>query len=100
MLPLTVTDASRKLARWRIRLVTFALEVIQRPGVKHQAVGALSYQQTRGSDETELYDAIPVLNLSIRRFYIYVSIDTDELTEEEGADTNTAFQSYLPEGSP
>ncbi|CAN8073881.1 unnamed protein product [Agarophyton chilense] len=55
---LNITDASSRLARWRLRLSEYDYEITYRPGIKHQAADALSRIITDGTDDTPLHDLI------------------------------------------
>lgn len=52
--------------------------------------------QTKGSDETELDDEVPVLELSNESFYSDISSKKEELSDVWGDDDNNEFTTNLP----
>ncbi|CAN8061912.1 unnamed protein product [Agarophyton chilense] len=56
---LNMTDASSRLARWRLKLSECDYEITYGPGINHQAADALSQVITEGTDDTQLDDLIP-----------------------------------------
>lgn len=60
---LNMGDVSVKMARWSLGIEEVELDIVHRPGVKHQAAGALWRVQTNGADTSPLMDYRPVLLL-------------------------------------
>lgn len=58
---LNLTDSTCRLARWRIRISKFELNLVHRVGVKHPAADALCHLPTTGEDQTTLEDDLSVL---------------------------------------
>lgn len=58
---LNIADATRKLARWRLKFLEYDFEILQRAGLKHQAATALSGLRPAGVDKNELENENPVL---------------------------------------
>ena len=57
---LNLSDATGRLARWRLRLADYDYTVEHRRGIVHQAADALSRLPSDGMDETPLDDEIPL----------------------------------------
>lgn len=55
---LNPVDATRKLARWRVRLSEMEFDVFHSAGTKHQATDALSRFPTTGEDGNLIDDAL------------------------------------------
>lgn len=60
---LTLSDASGKMERWRLRLSEFEFDVVQQAIVKHQTADGLLWLSTDKEDKIELNNALPVLTL-------------------------------------
>lgn len=58
---LTSADALAKLARWWLGLLELDFEVMHLAAIKRPAPDSLSMLKTEGSDETSLYEQLPVL---------------------------------------
>lgn len=58
-------DASRRLARWRLRLSELDFDFVHRAGGKRQAVYALSRVHTDGKDITTIDDNDAVCNAEV-----------------------------------
>lgn len=53
------SDDSGKLARWRLRLLSFDFEVVHRDGIDHQVPEALSSLKTEPTDKNNLDETLP-----------------------------------------
>lgn len=58
------TEATGKLARWRLRVQEFEYDTLHRPGIIHRAPDALSRLPTNGHDTNPLNDEVPVFTIS------------------------------------
>lgn len=58
---LNLTDSTKKLERWRLRLSEFDSDVVHCAGVKRQASDALFYLRATGKDDIALKDDLPLL---------------------------------------
>ena len=59
---LNLTDVSRRLARWRLRLAEYEFEVKYRPGIKHQLADGMSHLRT-SADPEEIEDEMPCFSI-------------------------------------
>lgn len=59
-----MTDATGKLARWRLKLSEFKLGVLHRAGIKHEAADALSRLPATGNNETPSRDDDTILDIT------------------------------------
>ena len=60
---LNMTDASGRLARWRLRLLEYDFEVQYKPGVTHYAADMMSRCDTPAGDPQEVDDEIPCFSV-------------------------------------
>ena len=56
---LSLKKVEGRLARWRLRLAEFDLEIMYKPGTQNAVADAMSRIETRALDETDLEDHIP-----------------------------------------
>lgn len=59
-----MTDATKNLARWRLRLSEFEFDSVHRAVVKHHVADALSRLPTTGNNDMPLTEDVPVLATS------------------------------------
>lgn len=65
---LSMTEATGKPARWRLRLTEFEIDIVHRAGVKRKAADALSRLNTKGVDCPPMVDEVPVLAIPPKSF--------------------------------
>lgn len=63
-----MTDATSRLAQWRLRLSEFDPNIVHQVRVTHQAADAHFRLHTTGTDESSLEDDIPVLTVMDTRY--------------------------------
>lgn len=64
---MNLTDATEKLACWRLRLLEFDFDIVHRRGVKHQVIDAVFRILITSADNTELEEEIPVMMVAQRK---------------------------------
>lgn len=62
---LNLSDSSKKLARWNVRLSELDFDVVNKAGVKHQAADALIRLHIEGNAKNDSNDDPPVCNVKI-----------------------------------
>lgn len=79
---LSVSDASGKLARWKLQFFGFEFDIVHRANIRHQAADGLLRLPTDGTDNTKLDDHISVLAVTTN------TANTDETKQKrEGRET-------------
>lgn len=72
-----LVHTSGKLARWRLRLSNWEFDVINQPGVKHQAADALLPIGIQGLEDSAIFENVPFLSIE---YSLPVSLNgTDKL---------------------
>lgn len=62
---LGITEVTRELARWRLKLSEFSLDIVYYSGVKHLAKGVLFGLEIKGKYRTPWDDEVPLLEISL-----------------------------------
>lgn len=75
---LNLTAATDRLARWRLRLLKYALEVIPRPGIVHEAPDSLFLLSTTGFDTTLLEDEIRTSFVRPAEWFPHIKLSDEE----------------------
>lgn len=78
-----MTEATGKLAGWALRLSELEYDVVNRPGVNNQAADELCRMETKGTDDTELSDELPILTMKCEKEEEY-SICFEFINVEKG----------------
>lgn len=77
-----MSDASGRLARWRLRPSKSEIGIMHRTGIKHQAADALSRLSKARTGNTIFYDEVTVLDLKAGTFRTVYNLETEREEEE------------------
>lgn len=92
----TMSDESRKLARWRLRLSQFVSDKLKWSGVKNQATIVLLRLLNPGIDKSTLHDRVLALSINTETFKIVYEFKIEHEEEEEAEDCTTWHEDFVP----